>query len=166
MGGWYLHSNMFLLRPKPNLMSGSTLKSFTFQYVSIKTAGRGIPAPYFLKFTFQYVSIKTDRDLNVWSLLQTFTFQYVSIKTSTCLSSVCMFSWFTFQYVSIKTQSESRNGDSDIPFTFQYVSIKTKELNKLREIFLNLHSNMFLLRQHRCLRRRRIRWIYIPICFY
>ena len=77
----YLHSNMFLLIPVTHKRTNKDVEIFTFQYVSINTAG----------------------DYPVETLEKTFTFQYVSINTIGRVERGFRFNEFTFQYVSINT---------------------------------------------------------------
>ena len=60
-------------------------------------------------FTFHYVSIKTENPGNIISIDVSFTFHYVSIKTTSVCKKYVLSKLFTFHYVSIKTLSTQKN---------------------------------------------------------
>ncbi len=72
---------MSLLKLAWTLPSVSTLKLFTFHYVTIKTENGFTLAGYTFAFTFHYVTIKTKYILCHLLVALLFTFHYVTIKT-------------------------------------------------------------------------------------
>ena len=77
----YLHSNMFLLRPRLTNSAWLAIvylhsNMFLLRHKSVRSC-----AVKYLAFTFQYVSIKTTLEIDRIAVANGFTFQYVSIKT-------------------------------------------------------------------------------------
>ena len=119
-----------------------------------------------IEFTFHYVSTYTRGYFlrpkeNNW-----FTFHYVSTYTSCIGKKATDPSIFTFHYVSTYTLH------IHIPvwllclFTFHYVSTYTMLISPQEELYLYLHSTMFLLILFWLPLLPQMWEIYIPLCFY
>ena len=144
----HLHSNMFLLRLEPNkhvLVCGRT---FTFQYVSIKTV--------FYPYLWYYIyNLHSNMFLLRRVLPSLTTLAWVHLHSNMFLLRLP--DYIKTKHIEIHLHSNMfllRPVLSiitivpGVEFTFQYVSIKTFYLYTLIIIHIYLHSNMFLLRHN------------------
>ena len=138
-----LHSNMFLLIPKPGTLPDSNVKKFTFQYVSINTTSGLLGRSGGL-----YLHSNMFLLIPLLATCNPFTNTYLHSNMFLLIlqegGKKGSYQKFTFQYVSINTISPSIIFNFLSVFTFQYVSINTYGSHN------SSHSNN----------------IYIPICFY
>ncbi len=77
----YLHSTMYLLKPKESEISPHFAIYLHSTMYLLKLPPLSVPVSYTVSFTFHYVSIKTLKQFRTSFLAHLFTFHYVSIKT-------------------------------------------------------------------------------------
>ena len=160
---------MYLLKQISESKIKTTIVTFTFHYVSIKTYLNYSlynhhyylhSTMYLLKLVCRAGQTNTWKDLHstmyllkrgqhrrhIQSHMYLHSTMYLLKQDN--ISDCYLVSSFTFHYVSIKTKRRCNRCTNRLWFTFHYVSIKTCLRQISNKNLLDLHSTMYLLKHY------------------